>query len=251
MSYTVKQLADLSGVSVRTLHYYDEVALLKPAHYGDNNYRYYEQEQLLMLQQILFYKELGFSLDDIKKAITSKEFNKVKALQAHRDLLVGDQERIQALISTIDKTISYLQSGSHFKLEDIFHGFTEDKQSLYLDFLRGVGASQEEIDTCHEILKTWSAGQWQNNKELNDALYENIAKAIDHGVAPASDEAQNLIKKHYELTTIFWTPTKESYIALSQLYGSNADFIAFYDSIHPKLLSFLAQAIKIFAQKQL
>src|SRR5579883_2731395 len=88
MTYTVKKLAKLSGVSVRTLHFYDEIGLLKPAYYGDNHYRYYEEEQLLMLQQILFYRKLGFSLNDIKNMIGSDDFNKIDALISHKQILI-------------------------------------------------------------------------------------------------------------------------------------------------------------------
>ena len=80
MAYTVKNLAQLSGVSIRTLHFYDEIGLLKPAYCGDNNYRYYEEEQLLMLQQILFYRELGLQLNDIQRVLSSDSFDKIEAL---------------------------------------------------------------------------------------------------------------------------------------------------------------------------
>src|SRR5580693_668450 len=87
MAFTVNKLAKLSGVSVRTLHFYDEIGLLKPAYYGDNNYRYYEEAQLLMLQQILFFRELGFQLNDIQRIIASPDFDKIKALESHRKIL--------------------------------------------------------------------------------------------------------------------------------------------------------------------
>src|SRR6188474_426306 len=87
MAYTVKQVAAMSGVSVRTLHFYDEVGLLKPAYLGANGYRFYEEAQLLMLQQILFYRELGFELKRIKQIISRPDFDKIAALQTHRKVL--------------------------------------------------------------------------------------------------------------------------------------------------------------------
>ncbi len=88
MAYTVKKLAKISEISIRTLRFYDEIGLLKPAYYGDNNYRYYEEEQLLMLQQILFDRELGFPLNDIQMIIISDDFNKIDALISHKKILV-------------------------------------------------------------------------------------------------------------------------------------------------------------------
>src|ERR1700722_18417630 len=107
MSYTVKQVAAMSGISVRTLHFYDETGLLKPAFHRANGYRFYEEEQLLTLQQILFYRELGFELKQINRILNRPDFEKVAALQAHREVLKEDLTRMRKLIETIDKTIQH------------------------------------------------------------------------------------------------------------------------------------------------
>src|SRR3982750_1964768 len=104
MTYTVRQVAAMSGVSVRTLHFYDETGLLKPAFVGTNDYRYYEEPQLLRLQQILFYRELGFELKRIKQILGSRKFEIVAALQSHRKLLEKELTRTRTLIATVDKT---------------------------------------------------------------------------------------------------------------------------------------------------
>src|SRR6058998_1814520 len=90
MAYTVKQVAAMSGVSVRTLHFYDETGLLKPAYHGANGYRFYEEPQLLTLQQILFYRELGFELKQIQRILSRSDFDKIGALESHRRLLRQD-----------------------------------------------------------------------------------------------------------------------------------------------------------------
>jgi len=106
MAYTVKQVAAMSGVSVRTLHFYDETALLKPAYTKTNGYRIYEETQLLMLQQILFYRELGFELKQIKEILGQAKFQKAAALRSHRKVLEKNVTRTRALIETIDKPSS-------------------------------------------------------------------------------------------------------------------------------------------------
>jgi MerR family transcriptional regulator, thiopeptide resistance regulator len=106
MDYTVKQLAVMSGVTVRTLHFYDETALLKPAYSKANGYRIYEEPQLLMLQQILFYRELGFELKRINEILSQPKFEKVAALKSHRQVLEKNATRTRTLIDTIDKTIA-------------------------------------------------------------------------------------------------------------------------------------------------
>lgn len=123
MSYTVKKLANLSGVSIRTLRFYDTIGLLKPAYYGDNNYRYYEDEQILMLQQILFYRELNFSLNDIQKIISSDNFNKIDALISHKQILAQSLNRTKKLIKTINQTIAHLRGKITMHKEELFIGF--------------------------------------------------------------------------------------------------------------------------------
>src|ERR1700751_5512910 len=98
MAYTVKQVAAMSGVSVRTLHFYDETGLLEPAYHGTNSYRFYEQPQLLTLQQILFYRELGFELKRIKEILSQRKFEKVAALKSHRRVLEKNATRTGTLI---------------------------------------------------------------------------------------------------------------------------------------------------------
>ncbi|HEY0550299.1 MAG TPA: MerR family transcriptional regulator [Verrucomicrobiae bacterium] len=124
MAYTVKQVAAISGVSVRTLHFYDETGLLKPAYFGANGYRFYEEAQLLNLQQILFYRELGFELKQIKRILGRADFEKVAALQSHRKVLQKNLTRTRTLIETIDKTIQHLKGKKKMKNEEMFAGFS-------------------------------------------------------------------------------------------------------------------------------
>jgi DNA-binding transcriptional MerR regulator len=107
--YTVKKLASLAGVSVRTLHYYDELGLLKPRYRQENGYRHYDEDSIIRLQQIMFFRELGFSLDEVGKIISHPDFDVLEALRSQRDLLVKKSERLGVLISTVDKTIKRLK----------------------------------------------------------------------------------------------------------------------------------------------
>src|SRR4051812_3833989 len=124
MAYTVKQVAAMSGASVRTLHFYDQIALLEPAYTRANGYRVYEQPQLLMLQQILFYRELGFELKRIKEILSRRKFQKVAALKSHRQVLEKSAARTRTLIETIDKTIRHLKGAKNMKSEELFKGFS-------------------------------------------------------------------------------------------------------------------------------
>jgi DNA-binding transcriptional MerR regulator/quercetin dioxygenase-like cupin family protein len=123
-AYTVRQVARLSGVSVRTLHFYDEVDLLKPAYQAPNGYRFYEEPQLLTLQQILFYRELGFELKQIREILGRPDFEKVTALMAHREVLEETLARTRTLLQTIDKTAEHLQGRKEMRNEEMFVGFS-------------------------------------------------------------------------------------------------------------------------------
>lgn len=124
MAYTVKQVATMSNVSVRTLHFYDETGLLKPAYYKDNGYRLYGEPQLLALQQILFYRELGFELKQIKRILNRADFEKIDALQSHREILQKKLDRTRTLIETIDKTIEHVKGTKKMKNKEMFVGFS-------------------------------------------------------------------------------------------------------------------------------
>lgn len=251
MAFTVKKLAKLSGVSVRTLRFYDEIGLLKPAYYGNNNYRYYEEAQLLLLQQILFFRELGFPLRDIESIVLRPDFDKVAALESHRKTLAENLKQTKILIETIDKTIAHLRGQAAMKLEKIFHGFNAEKQKLYEDFLVDSGVRQDVINKSKDKIKDWTEDEWLANKREADNIHAELVAAIKNHLSPSSPEVQKIIKKHYQMTTLFWTPTRESYIALSELYASHPDFVKFYNDIHPKLLTFIMEAMKIFAEKEL
>ena len=125
---TVKQLSKLAGVTPRTLHHYDAIGLLKPSRIGENGYRYYEEDALLRLQQILFYRELDMPLDEIRKVLGSRGFDLLAALEAHRLALQGESRRLQRLIRTIDRTTRHLKERTTMNPKALFEGFSEEDQ---------------------------------------------------------------------------------------------------------------------------
>lgn len=181
----------------------------------------------------------------------SADFDKVAALESHRKTLEENLNQTKTLIETVDKTIAHLRGNEPMKLEEIFHGFNAEKQKLYENFLVDSGVSQDVINSSKDKIKNWTKEQWMENKREADKIHAELVEAINHHLSPSSAEVQKIIKKHYQMTKIFWTPTRETYIGLSQLYVSHPDFVKFYDDIHPKLLTFLMEAMKIFAEKEL
>lgn len=253
MKYTIKKLASISGVSIRTLHWYDEIGLLNPSYYGPNNYRYYEKEQLLILQQILFFRELGFRLDDIKNLLSQENFNKIKALQAHKELLKNEIDRKNQQIFTINKTITYLQGGEKMTGAQLFYGVDSSQQKEYEKYIvQYLGTPGEKIlfESKRRTVK-WGPEEWENIKTQGDEIHHNLAEAIHNALLPESDEVQALIQQHHALQSQFYEMTKEVYIGLTDIYAQHPDFRTFLQTYHPQMIEFLGTAMRFYANKNL
>ena len=249
MAYTVKKLAKLSGVSARTLHHYDAIGLLKPAFYGLNNYRYYEEPQLLLLQQILFYRELGFSLNDIQAILARDDFDKVKALQSHKKVLEQNINHVKTLIETIDKTIAHIEGDVKMKDEELYYGFDPEKQKEHEKYLVEKGiVTQAFLDECNQKVKNWSDKEKNAFVQDIERIMGALVDALDEGVKPSDPSVQSLMREHYEWICRTWTPNKERYLELVDLYQTK-DFRTFYDKRHPALLAFMVEAMKAFSLK--
>ena len=129
--FTVKQLSRLAGITPRALRFYDEIGLLKPTRVGENGYRYYDEEALLRLQQILLYRELDLPLDNIKQIMGRPDFDVLAALEQHRDELRQRMARIERLAATVDDTISYLKGTKTMDKKQFFEGFSDAQQAEY------------------------------------------------------------------------------------------------------------------------
>ncbi len=245
MAYTVKKLSELSGVTVRTLHFYEEIDLLRPSYYGSNGYRYYEEKELLRLQQILFFKELGFTLKQMQKVLGRSDFDQLTALYSHREALKRDWEKIGVLLKTIDKTIKHLKGKKKMKDKEIFNGFIEVTK----------GKGTESYFAAEEIV-----GQSEKKTERPDAgtiiktahkIFRELVKCIEKGQKPASDEVQLLIKKHHAFIEQIHAAPKQVYKAYAQLYQEHPAFRKQLDPFHPELAEFMAKAMKLFADGEL
>ncbi len=253
MAYTVKELAKISGVSVRTLHWYDEIGLLKPFAKGANNYRYYEEQQLLRLQQILFFKELGFALNDIQKLLSQNDFDNIKALNAHRKVLEDEIVRKNDLITTIDKTIQRLRGKQAMKDEELYYGFDKSMQKEYEQYLvKEYGHKAEELlKQSHKTTAKWDKDEWDDIKNTGDLIHKELTDAIKSKLAPESEKVQKIIQRHYELQNRFFNLTKEIYIELAELYAQHPGFKKFFDVYHPKMIEFIGEAMRHYANKNL
>jgi len=252
MRYTVNQLAKLSGVSTRTLRFYDEIGLLKPASYGDNHYRYYQEEQLLLLQQILFFRELEFPLNHIRQILTCNDFDKIKTLQEHKSLLQSQVLRTTTLIETLEKTILHLRGQYKMPIEEMFEGFDPKKQQEHEQYMIETGLmSQQQIDESWQRAAHWKKPDWEQFKAIGEKLHLDLVALLEQGEKVDSKKVQQLIQAHFDWVSIFWTPTKDTYLGLGQMYLEHPDFRDFYRRFHPDLAEYIVAAMKVFAEEQL
>ncbi len=251
MQYTVKTLSEISGVSVRTLHWYDEIGLLKPAYYQDNGYRCYNEEQLLLLQQILFFRELGFKLNDIQTMLVSSDFDKLKSLQAHKTVLEDNANRMATLVNTIDKTISHLKEHSTMPDNELYNGFnTSEKSSSEQYLVKYHGTVAEDIIFEATKINDLNETQKDEIKNSGNAIYAALEKFMEKGLGTRSDEVQDLIHNHYQMLARIQNASKDVYLAYSQLYCEHPDFKKCFES-HPGLAEFIAEAMRFYAHKNL
>lgn len=249
MTYTVAKLAKISGVSVRTLHWYDEVGLLKPAYHGSNGYRYYEEEQLLTLQQILFFRELGFELKQILRVLGRGDFDKMVALSSHRQVLQKNLDKIRKLIKTIDKTLEHLKGTKKMKENEIFSGFSKEKQAEYeKQIIERFGQQgKAHIEESKQNAKKWSKADEENFKKEFAAICKELTGLLEKNFNPSAKEVQAVIRKHFLWLSKCWTPTKESYAGHGQ-FIADSELRKAYAIYHDRLPEFIAEAIQVFAQ---
>ena len=243
--YTVRQLARLAGVTNRTLHYYDQIGLLRPSTHGDNGYRYYGDEALLRLQQILFYRELGLSLEQIKGILEEPGFDLLQALEGHKRALQVRIQRTERLIGTVDKTIQHLRGEIQMSKRDFYSGFDEEKQKEYTLRARERWGEQALART-----KDWNA---YTPAQKNDILAEGheitmgVVANMDKG--PESPEVQYWIERwHQSININFYDCSLEIFEALGHGYVEDPEFNAFYEKIQPGLAAFMEKAMTYYCQ---
>ncbi len=249
--YSVQQLATMAGVSVRTLHLYDQKSLLIPATRTAAGYRLYGEKELLRLQQILFYKTQGFPLDDIRKLLDKPDFDILKSLEGHKKALTDQQEKLAIMLDTIDKTLHYLKEKNKMTHEELYKGFLGDRGAVY----RKAAIEQygeDAVLTSENALKDMGkAGFEVLKKELDLINLKLLALMYED---PTSDKVQAAIARHYAIIRKFWGTDgaadnqREAYAGLGQLYVQDERFTLVDGQPHPAYAVFLNKAMVYFAE---
>jgi len=241
--FTVKTLSRLAGITPRTLHYYDEIGLLKPSRIGDNGYRYYNDESLLKLQQILLYRELDLSLENIKSFMGRDGFDVLSALESHKEQLHKRIVHLERLIATVDQTILHLEGKIEMSKVQFFEGFSDEQQAEY---------EKEAMQMYDPVTVKASIQKWKNyspaeKQRIGDegnAVYADMLKAMPKGAA--SPEAQACVERWRRHIEYFWVPNDEQLLGLVDGYNTDPRFKANFDKIHPQLAEFMREAVRVY-----
>ena len=238
----IKEFAEMTGVSVRTLHYYDEIGLLTPTCVDrTTGYRYYDEKAILRMQEILFYRELDFSLKRIGEMLSSPNYNTSKALQEQKQLLILKKERLERLISAIDDA----EKGKN--VVNVFDNKEFEKHKAEAQERWGNTAAYKEHA---EKTKAYGKDQWSSLAADMDMIFGEFALCMKNGDTPDAAEPQSLVKKlQYHITENYYTCTKEILFGLGQMYVADERFKNNIDKHADGTAAYVSKAIAHYSGK--
>ena len=249
MEYTVTKLSRAAGISARTLRYYHKIGLLAPARVNESGYRLYGPAQVDRLQQILFYRELGFPLTTIASILTDPAFDKIQALHVHRTQLTKERNRLSTLIRNVDKTIQATKGNIIMSDKEKFEGF---KQDLINENEKKYGKESrsqygdDAINRSNEKVKNMTKQQHEEVTILSKTLMEKLAQAKAQG-DPKGLLAQEVADLHRKWLCFYWPEySKQAHAALAQMYVDDERFTAYYDKESPGTAKFLRDALLVY-----
>ena len=249
MEYTINKLAKLAGISTRTLRYYDDIRLLVPARSSSNGYRIYGQREVDKLQHILFYRELGLPLEEIRQIVESEDFDITDALHAHLSALLAKRNQLDALITNVQKTLLSTKGEMKMTDKEKFEGFTQqladDNEKKYGEEIRRK-YGDDAVDASHMKIKGMTKEQYAEVEALSAEVNATLKVAFEQG-DPAGELAQKACQLHKEWLCYFWDGyTKDAHIGVAEMYVADERFTAYYDKIAVGCAEFLRDAVLVY-----
>lgn len=251
MLYTVKKVSQIAGISVRTLHFYDRKGLLKPAIKKENGYRYYGDEELIKLQQILFFKELDFSLDKIKALLNSPGFDPSQALKEQKKMLEIKKHRLENLIAVIDASIIQEKGGEKMNNNKKFSVFKDKTYQKYKDEVIKKWGHTDAYKQSMERVSKMSKVDFENVKAEGEDIANQMALLLKTGLSSNSPKVQKQIDRFYKHLQNFYDPTYEMFKGLGEMYVSDERFTEYYEKRATGLAVFMKDAMVFYADQHL
>jgi DNA-binding transcriptional MerR regulator len=246
VAWSTAQVAQMSTVTSRTLRHYDDIGLLVPAWVGGNGYRYYQAEQLRRLQQILVLRELGLSLETIARVLDGQA-DELAALRQHHEQLTAEAERLGRLTDTVSRTIRHLEGGEDMPAEEMFDGFEHNPYEEEAKQRWGDAVVEESKRRVGKL----SREQAQQVQRDYAEVTEKMAELLRAGTPVEDPAVQEAVDGHYRWVSTFWTPNREAYTGLGNLYVDDARFTENIDKTQPGLAAYLRDAMAVYARARL
>lgn len=243
-----KEVAKLTGISVRTLHHYDAIGLLRPDRNKENGYRKYSEEDMDRLQQILFFRKCGFPLDKIQKLLNNPSFNREEAFQVQKKYLLYEKKRIETMLDTLERSMKSMKGEITMSLNEKFGGFDMDNNPYEEEARRLWG--DEAIDKSNAHISSMTATEKESIAKGMDDLFTELSTIRTEN--PNSDTAQKAMEKMYQHfnKNFGYQYTLEAFAGVGQLYITDKRFTENIDKYGEGLSEFLAEAMKIYVESQ-
>jgi len=248
MAYTVGEVARLAGITNRTLHHYDEIGLLTPSGRSPAGYRLYDGEDLQRLQEILYFRQLGFGLEEIRTVVTDPGYDRGEALRRQRTLLGGHIERLESLISSLDAAIDAHEKGLTMNKEDMFEVFGDFDPAEYEEEVdrRWSGPA---VDESRRRTADYSKAQWIEVRDESEAIARRFAELEKAGIAPTTEDAMAVAEAHRLHIERFYPCSYEMHVGLGEMYVHDPRFTAYWDKYSEGLATFVNAAIAANARR--
>ena len=253
MEYSIQELSRLSGVTTRTLRWYDKIGLLKPSRVSESGYRYYGSAQVDRLQDILYYRALGVELAQIKQCLDDPSFDRLSALRSHLTALQAEQTRLNQLIQSVKETIQAQERNESMNDEQKFEAFkrsaVENNEKAYGQEIRQkYGDSQ--VDAANRIIMSLTQKQYREWTELGREIQIQLERAVQRKKSPAGMEGQEIVRLHRRWLTLSTGKYEVNHHkGIAQLYVTDKRFSAYYDQNAPGCAQFLRDAILHWAEQ--
>jgi len=246
-SYRVKDVARVAGVTVRTLHHYDNIGLLVPSARSEAGYRLYSEDDLLRLQQILLGRELGLPLEAIRRTLDDKAFDREKALLEHRNRLLARAEQTEAMILSVDRALETLKGERKMDARELFGGFDPAKYETEVERRWG------DTDAYREAARRtgrYSRGDWERIRAEDASLMNSLAEKLAEGAGPGDEGVLALAERHRLHIDRWYYPCSHSmHVGLAEMYVADDRFKARFEQHGEGLAGFLAEAIRANAAR--
>ncbi len=243
LALTVGELAKLANITVRTLHHYDEIGLVRPSQRSDAGYRLYGEQDVLRLQQVLLFRELGLPLDEIASVLDDPTFRRADALRRHREVLVGKRARLDAMVAAIDTTLR-LEEGTEMQPDDVKNMFDGFDHEQYEAEAKQKWGDTDAYQESARRTKQYGKAEWDAIKREGEQIYARFAELMREGTPAGDARVRGVVEAHRaHIDRWFYPVSRQMHVGLAEMYVADPRFTANIDKVAPGLAAYIREAI--------